>query len=72
MLKTWTRKLPSGASIVYSYCENEAGVAATALVKKTGQIYSATTSEPWTKDEVERLFEPAIRRHRSQHLAPGS
>jgi hypothetical protein len=40
MLKQWTRKSPSGKSVVYSYLETEFEISATALIKRTRQVYS--------------------------------
>jgi hypothetical protein len=61
MLKQWTRKSPSGRSVVYSYVETEFEISATALIKRTRQVYSRVLSSSMTREEVEREFQRDIR-----------
>jgi hypothetical protein len=61
MLKQWTRRSPGGKSVVYSYAETEFEICATALIKRTRQVYSRVLARPMTPDEVEREFQPDIR-----------
>jgi hypothetical protein len=61
MLKQWSKKLPSGMSVVYSYAETEFDISATALIKRTRQVFSRELSSPMTRTEVEREFQPLIR-----------
>ena len=63
MLNTWSKELPSGVSVVYSYCETEEGVFATALIKGTRQVYSEVLDESVTRSEVERVFESHLAGH---------
>jgi hypothetical protein len=60
MLKQWSRILSSGMSVVYSYAETEHEISATALIKRTRQVYSRVLSDPMTRDDVEREFQPLI------------
>ena len=62
MLRQWTRKSPSGKSVVYSYLETEFEISATALIKRTRQVYSRVLPSSMTREEVEREFQPDIRR----------
>jgi hypothetical protein len=61
MLKQWSKTLPSGMSVVYSYAETEFEISATALIKRTRQVYSRVLPTPMTREEVEREFHPDLR-----------
>ena len=61
MLRQWTKTLPSGRSVIYSYMETEFEISATALIKRTRQVYSRVLSNSMTRDEVEREFQLDIR-----------
>jgi hypothetical protein len=61
MLKQWTKILPSGMSVVYSYVETEAEISATALIKRTRQVYSRVLPASMTREEVEREFRSDLR-----------
>jgi hypothetical protein len=61
MVKQWTKRLPSGRSVTYSYLETEFEISATALIKRTRQVYSRVLSNSMTRDEVEREFQLDIR-----------
>lgn len=61
MLKQWTKTLPSGMSVVYSYMETEAEISATALIKRTRQVYSRILPASMSRDEVEREFRADLR-----------
>jgi hypothetical protein len=60
MVKQWTKTLPSGRSVIYSYLETEFEISATALIKRTRQVYSRVLSNSMTRDEVEREFQSDI------------
>jgi hypothetical protein len=60
MLKQWAKTLPGGRSVIYSYMETEFGISATALIKRTRQVYSCELSSPMTRDDVEREFQLSI------------
>lgn len=61
MVKQWTKSLPGGRSVTYSYLETEFEISATALIKRTRQVYSPVLSNSMTRDEVEREFQLDIR-----------
>jgi hypothetical protein len=68
MLKQWSKTLPGGVSVIYSYVETEFGISATALIKKTRQVYSRELSGPMTRADVEREFQSSIQAGRVQVL----
>jgi hypothetical protein len=61
MLKQWTKTLPSGMSVIYSYVETEFEISATALIKRTRQVYSRELPSSMTRDEIEREFRSEVR-----------
>jgi hypothetical protein len=61
MVKQWTKTLSSGRSVTYSYLETEFEISATALIKRTRQVYSRVLPHSMTRDEVEREFQLDIR-----------
>lgn len=61
MLKQWTKMLPSGMSVTYSYVETEFEISATALIKRTRQVYSRVLPSSMTRDEIEREFRSEVR-----------
>jgi hypothetical protein len=61
MLKQWTKRLPSGMSVTYSYVETEFEIAATALIKRTRQVYSRVLPSSMSRDEIEREFHSEVR-----------
>jgi len=61
MIKQWTKTLPSGMSVIYSYVETEFEISATALIKRTRQVYSRELPSSMTRDEIEREFRSEVR-----------
>jgi hypothetical protein len=61
MVKQWTKTLPSGMSVIYSYVETEFEISATALIKRTRQVYSRVLPSAMTRDEIEREFRSEVR-----------
>ena len=47
-------------SVVYSYAETEFEISATALIKRTRQVYSCVLPSSMTRLDVEREFRPLL------------
>ena len=47
-------------SVVYSYAETEFEISATALIKRTRQVYSCVLPSSMTRVDVELKFQPLL------------
>jgi hypothetical protein len=65
IMKQWSKTLPCGTSVVYSYAETEHEISATAFIKQTRQVYSRVLSDRMTRADVEREFQSLVRSHKA-------